>query len=87
MSTKSESPKKVTHIRRCHICGTVNEAESSAVHFCHSCGKHLAPFYYFDESKLDGIEVDKLFSSKNKKAKSYRPLWGISCYWQEFNES
>jgi ribosomal protein S14 len=87
MSAKKEklSPQlkgaQVTHIRRCHVCGTVNESEGSAIHKCSDCGKHLAPFYYFDESKMDGIGDNVLFQSDLKQATDYNPIWGLSHYW------
>jgi hypothetical protein len=81
----------VTHIRRCHVCGGVTESESSAVHKCQHCGKHLAPFFYFDESKLEGLEIRGLFLSIWKSvggdgAQGFNPIWGLSTYWQENNE-
>jgi hypothetical protein len=78
---------KYTHIRRCHVCGTVNEAANSAVHKCHICGKHLAPFYYFDESKLDGLKEGDAYLSTWKQSPSFNPIYGLSSYWQESNES
>lgn len=84
----------VSHIRRCHICGEVNESEGAAVHKCGHCGKHLAPFYYFDESKLEGLTERGPYLStwKNGVAKpegelfmvgeTFNPIWGLSTYWE-----
>lgn len=90
MSAKKErSPlngTQVTHIRRCHVCGTVNESEKAAIHKCSSCGKHLAPFYYFDESKMDGIADNGIFQSDLKHALNFNPIWGLSYYWVDLVE-
>lgn len=79
------------HIRRCHICGTVMVSEEAAVHRCSQCGKHLAPFYYFDESKLDGLQETGPYLSVWKNLimvpGTYQPIWGLSTYWQENYES
>lgn len=85
----SSDPKdnQVTHIRRCHVCGTVNESEGMAIRKCSDCGKHLAPFYYFDESKLEGISVSGRHFSIWKNTDNVNPIWGLSTYWQESNES
>ena len=75
------------HIRRCHVCGTVMEAEDTAIHRCSHCGKHLAPFYYFDESKLEGLQENGPYLSVWKQTAmapgTYQPIWGLSTYWQE----
>lgn len=89
MSSENSS---VFHIRRCHVCGEVNECEASSVHKCSHCGKHLAPFYYFDESKLEGLLESGPYLStwKNPQdlpAGNYNPIWGLSTYWQESYES
>lgn len=85
---KPSGEESVCHIRRCHVCGSVTESEGSAVHKCAHCGKHLAPFYYFDESKLEGLLDGGFYLSVWKNAQdlpagSYQPIWGLSTYWQE----
>ena len=75
------------HIRRCHVCGGVTELEGCAVHKCQHCGKHLAPFYYFDESKLEGL-LDSgphmsLWTLRTSVPGNIKPIWGLSTYWQE----
>ncbi len=84
----------VSHIRRCHVCGNVNECEGAAVHKCGQCGKHLAPFYYFDESKLEGLaelgpylsvwkEIRVPITEEALKAgETFNPIWGLSTYWE-----
>lgn len=75
------------HIRRCHVCGHTTELEGSAVHKCAHCGKHLAPFYYFDESKLEGLQEKGPYLSTWKDSLlapgTFNPIWGLSTYWQE----
>ncbi len=78
-SQEQEDP--VTHVRRCHVCGFVNSAQESVIHKCSHCGKHLAPFYYFDESKLEGLSEGSPFLSDFKNARGYLPIWGLSTYW------
>jgi hypothetical protein len=73
----------VTHIRRCHHCHHVNESTDSSNMNCQSCGKHLAPFYFFDESSLDGIDAGGLHLSSLHSATKTLPIWGISLYWAE----
>lgn len=74
---------KMIHVRRCHVCGTVNEIENAAIHKCGNCRKHLAPFYYFDESDLKGVGDNKLEMSLWNTQGTYHPLWGLSTYWDE----
>lgn len=79
------------HIRRCHVCGSVTESQEAAIHCCSHCGKHLAPFYYFDESKLEGLQEVGPYLSVWKNTSmppgTYQPIWGLSTYWQENYES
>ncbi len=83
-------PVTVQHIRRCHVCGHTNESEGSAVRRCEHCGKHLAPFFYFDESGLEGLEEKGPYLSLWKltplQEGQYTPIWGLSTYWQESHE-
>lgn len=78
MATKNQ-----IHVRRCHVCGTVNELINSAVIRCSCCQKALAPFYYFEESELEGIGDNKLEMSLWKQKGAYHPIWGLSTYWEE----
>ncbi len=86
-----KGPPPVCHIRRCHVCGHVNVLESAAVHKCGDCGKHLAPFYYFDESKLEGLPESGPYLSRWKNEElepgPFQPMWGLSSYWQDDDES
>ena len=80
-------------IRRCHICGTVNVAKLSpsqqqaagdeSAQSCSCCGKHLAPFLFFDESVFDGVNAEDYFLSQLPEGGGYRPLWGFLAFWPE----
>jgi hypothetical protein len=85
------SQTHIFHIRRCHVCGHTNEREGSAIFKCGNCGKHLAPFYYFDESKLEALLEHGPYLSTWKQTLlpegTFNPIWGLSTYWQESYES
>ena len=44
------------NVRRCHVCGEVNEGKDDILK-CSSCRKSLLPFYYFDKRKLTDYGV------------------------------
>ena len=73
------------HVRRCHVCGEVCEAEGALVKDCAQCGKHLASFYYFNEKQamklISQEEADKEYKSSALPLKDYPPLWGLAVYW------
>ncbi len=78
---------KLTHVRRCHLCGVVNEVEAALVSKCAGCNKHFAPFLFFNEKAALGLEVDQPEIKADAgqwheimKAK-YPPLWGLAVYW------
>ena len=80
-----------THYRVCHHCGTTNRAEGDLVSECQDCGKHLAPFYFFDESKAMGLKNSNFYSNEDKirdqetdslPHKEYPPIWGLTAYWE-----
>lgn len=86
--------KSKIHIRRCHICSTVNEQLGSPVKKCDGCGKFLAPFMFFDERNeldpvlkisVDNMNIDdarlKSGSLYEHLKSQYPPLWGITVYW------
>jgi hypothetical protein len=74
---------EVMHFRRCHHCEAVNVAQGSALLSCQSCGKHFAPFYFFDESSMDALDEAGIFKSTLREAKTIQPIWGISFYWTD----
>ncbi len=77
-----------THFRRCHLCETVNCADDGLVTTCECCGKHLAPFYFFDESRAMGLDNSGFYSSVKGAAESilphkeYPPVAGLTAYWE-----
>ena len=86
MSTSSK-----THFRVCHLCGSVNHADDDLVTECQDCGKHLAPFFFFDESRAMGLKNSNFYSNVNKARaeeqtvlphKEYPPIWGLTAYWE-----
>ncbi len=87
---RPKTPKKgdlqVTHIRRCHVCGTVNESEQAVNLKCQNCGKHLAPYYYFDESSMTGVDCEGPYLSEFKKSTQFNPIYGLSFYWKDTDE-
>lgn len=77
-----------THYRLCHICGTANSAYGQLVKVCETCGKHLAPFYFFDESRAMGIDNSNFCSSVREASATllphseYPPVTGLTVYWE-----
>jgi len=83
MQGKENMETKV-HFRRCHVCGTLNEAPGQLVTTCTHCQKHLAPFHYFDESIFMGLPQRRELKSSESSLlpyKSYPPIWGLTAYW------
>jgi hypothetical protein len=83
MKGNKEAMETKIHFRRCHVCGTLNEAPGQLVTDCTQCGKHLAPFHYFDESIFMGLPLkqDKSLEISPLPYKSYPPIWGLTAYW------
>ena len=90
----SQNLNNKIHIRRCHVCGNVNQKKKDFVKKCTSCGKALAPFMFFDEKndfdptfKVDAKTIDlddvrlKSGSLYEHMKTQYPPLWGITVYW------
>jgi len=87
------SQENKIHIRRCHICNTVNEQENAVIDRCDHCGKALAPFMFFDEKAALGLtpfdsneqhEIRMRLKSGNwgdSLSSKYPPLWGLAVYW------
>ena len=74
-----------THLRRCHVCGSVTECSGNLVNKCGECGKHLPSYYYFDELLAMGLktieEAAGEYRSSALPLKEYPPLTGLSVYW------
>jgi hypothetical protein len=80
----NQDSEVLTHIRRCHVCDTVNECPGGEVDRCQSCHKFLAPFFFCESTYSTEItELSKaIFTNKNKGLKSiYPPLMGIALHW------
>lgn len=75
------------HYRACHVCGQVNESTDTLVCQCTSCGKHLAPFYYFDESRAMGLApmTRTAYEERMRSTlphREYPPVYGLTAYWE-----
>ena len=70
---------KPVHIRRCHMCGAINEVEAGKVEQCRNCDKPLAPFYYFDD-RLMAIPTDSELR-RDLAEREYAPIHGLTAYW------
>lgn len=73
------------HVRRCHVCGALMEKEGALVEQCTDCGKHLAPFYYFNErlamKLVTEAEASRSYKSTALPRAEYPPIWGLTAYW------
>ena len=67
------------HVRRCHMCGGINEADDGFVDTCEHCGKSLAPFYYFDDRF--SVPPSDLVIRSPRLDGEYRPIQGLTAYW------
>ncbi len=68
-------------IRRCHVCGDMNESNEDIVK-CESCRKSLLPFYYFDKRKLAEFSDNKERPLDHPdKESGYGPIRGLTVYW------
>lgn len=82
--------KQITHIRRCHVCGGINESVGQLVSKCEKCGKHFAPFYFFNEKRALGIPEN--VNNDQVRARTvalpyseYPPLLGLTASWDEIS--
>lgn len=70
--------KKITHFRRCHVCGAVTE-QKETIKKCGACGKPVVPFLYYDDTQAPLL-------SENVRGPYYklgelRPIRGLTAYW------
>ena len=83
----SLNEEKMTHVRRCHLCGSVNENEAAVITKCNQCGKHFVPFLFFNEKVALGIEIEQpdlrpqISNWQRLVRTQYPPLWGLAVYW------
>ena len=73
---------KPVHVRRCHVCGGVNEVEEGKVEKCSHCHRSLAPFYYFDD-RLSLVASDSEVRQE-LPPQEYIPIQGLTVYWETF---
>jgi len=73
---------KAMHFRRCHVCGRLNERQSTKVEKCNFCGKSLAPFYYFDD-RFVAVQGDMTLRPPMLEDE-YCPIQGLTVYWESF---
>jgi hypothetical protein len=73
------APTPHTHFRRCHLCESVTEVDGSDVTACSSCGKPMAPFYFFNDQDVAphsdfGLRPERVTGK-------VRPVLGFTAYW------
>jgi hypothetical protein len=82
---QDNTEKELTlHVRRCHICNTVNESSEKCVDRCQNCNKALAPFVFCESTYQHQIEKlsQQVFMNNTSGLKAiYPPLLGIALYW------
>ncbi|CAN5684504.1 hypothetical protein BH10BDE1_BH10BDE1_00540 [soil metagenome] len=79
-----------TQIRRCHRCLLAVEANGERVLACPGCRAHFAPYFFADLTPEALAEARFVFKSKPASlvlstAKRYRPIVGISWWWNDAN--
>lgn len=71
---------KVQHfLRKCHVCGHVNQSDVD-VDRCGHCRKALAPFFYFDAKKV--LPLSDYQIRPVPFAGEYLPIRGLTVYWE-----
>ena len=73
---------KPVHIRRCHICGGINEVEDGRVSTCCHCKRNLAPFYYFDDMFTEAPSEDGV--RLKFPDGEYQPIYGLTVFWDSY---
>lgn len=72
---------KVVSIRRCHVCNQCSESENT-IYKCIHCGKHFAPFFYFDDKKKP-VQGDYTLRPLSLDGE-WRPIEGLTVYWENY---
>ena len=81
---KIKAKKNRLHIRRCHVCGAVNESKGHVVERCTTCQKALMPFLFCESTyEEQALELSKdIYAQEGSQLKViYPPLVGIALYW------
>lgn len=73
------------HVRRCHMCGEITEVQGQLLSECAHCGKHLSPFYYFNEKLAMSLitleQASREYKSSALPHAEYPPIFGLTAYW------
>jgi hypothetical protein len=72
------------HYRRCHLCDHVTEQAGEVVTQCGQCGKHMAPFYFFNEVEVTPYTDNHLrpeLPRPEQLARERVPVRGFTSYW------
>jgi hypothetical protein len=68
-------------VRRCHVCGEVNESKEDILK-CGFCRKSLLPFFYFDKRKVpDYSDNEERPIYERESDTGYGPIRGLTAYW------
>lgn len=70
---------KSTHFRRCHICGEVTEKIGATVNRCGHCGKTMAPFYFFEEERVQPLSEHEFRPPRQDGGRF--PVRGLTAFW------
>ena len=69
------------HLRKCHVCGTVNEQSEQPIKKCSQCNKSLAPFFYFDDETK--VVLSDMHLRPPLVDGEFSPIHGLTVYWEQ----
>ena len=75
----SQNKRLAMHYRRCHVCNEVSEVETGTVKHCGSCGKAMAPFFFFEEIETPVVSEFELRPAY--QLGTHPPVRGLTAYW------
>ena len=78
-SKSAASVSQCVHIRRCHVCGGMNESPETVVTKCDHCGKSMAPFYFFNEAETPTASDCELRMMPTPGERA--PVRGLTAIW------
>lgn len=78
MSKMNAKANNSLFYRRCHICDSVTGGREPVLK-CGACGKHMAPFFFFDVRQ--SLIYSDLPLDRNKSTDKYKPIEGLTVYW------
>ena len=73
------SMERRIHIRLCHKCNKINEAENQDVLKCETCGKAFLPVDYFKKIRAKAIESGMMRPEAQEII--LNPLQGLIAFW------